>query len=302
MTASTAVVIVGYHRPEPLRRSVPSLIAAGLEVVVVNVEADPEVAQLALDAGAVEVPIVDNVGFAAAVNAGVQAARAPVVIFMNDDLTVGPEALMRLADLVHSGACSVAVPAVVNAAGSREPTISALPTVGRLFLEWTLTPDHRPPGMPRLGVQKWREPSSRERVQAATAAIVACRRTLLVGLPLPTAYFLYWEESEWFWHLHRQGVDVWYEPSVVVRHDGGRDDLRAVKAMLLARNAVRCVRRTQGRAAAGLAWPVVVLWNGRLLLTAFVRAVLRPSPRRRQDLQVRLAGFGAACRSGTEVA
>jgi len=300
-TDGADVVIVAYHRPEPLRRSVPSLLAAGFGVVVVNVESDAQVAQVARDAGAIEVPLVSNSGFAAAVNAGVLAATAPLVVFMNDDLTVDPSGLVMLADLVRAGTCGVVVPAVVNRSGDCEPTILALPSVGRLLLEWMLTPDHRPKGVPRLGVQKWRQPTERERILAASATIVACRRQLLVEVPLPAAYFLYWEESEWFWHLRQLDVDVWYEPAVTVQHSGGRDDLRSAKAILLARNAVRCVRRTQGRAAAAAAWPVVVLWNGRLLVTALVRAALRPSPGSRRDIGVRLAGLGAACRSVVEV-
>jgi len=296
------VVIVAYHRPEPLRRSVPALLAAGLGVVVVNVEEDAEVSGVAQSAGAVEVPTAGNVGFAAAVNAGVRVATAPIVVFMNDDVMVDPRGLVKIADLVRTGTCSVVVPAVVNEAGEREPTISALPSVGRLLVEWALTPDHRPTGAPKLGIHKWREPVARERILAASATVVACRRDLLVEFPLPTAYFLYWEESEWFWLLHRRGVDVWFEPAVAVQHDGGRDDLRPAKAILLARNAVRCVRRTQGRVAAAVAWPVVVLWNGRLLFTALLRFALRPSPGSRSAVHVRLAGFGAACRSVAEIA
>jgi len=270
--------------------------------VVVNVEEDADVSDVVQGAGALEVPTARNVGFAAAVNFGVAAATAPVVVFMNDDVTVDPNALVTLSDLVRSGTCSVVVPAVVNGAGVPEPTISALPSVGRLLAEWMLTPDRRPAGVPRFGIQKWRQPVTRERIMAASATVVACRRELVVGLPLPAAYFLYWEESEWFWHLRRRGVDVWFEPAVTVQHHGGRDDLRSAKASLLARNAVRCVRRTQGRAAAAAAWPVVVLWNGRLLLTAVVRALLRPSSHSRHDIGVRLAGLGAACRSLAEVA
>ena len=121
------VIIVAYHRPEPLRLSVPAMLAEGFGVVVVNVEEDPEVAAVVDDAGAVEVGIRANVGFAAAVNAGVLAATAPVVVFMNDDLSVDPSALVALTDLIATGTCSVVVPSVWNGAGALEPTISALP-------------------------------------------------------------------------------------------------------------------------------------------------------------------------------
>ena len=44
-------------------------------------------------------------------------------------------------------------------------------------------------------------------------------------------------------------------PDAVCVHDGGRDDVRPDKSRLLARNAVRCIRRTQGRRSAALAVP-----------------------------------------------
>lgn len=301
MASRADVVIVAFHRPRPLRATVPALLAAGFGVVVVNVEADLEVTAILRESAAIEVPTEGNVGFGAAVNAGVAATSAGIVVFMNDDVSLAPDAIMTLCTLVAAGTCSVVVPAVTSGGDRREPTISALPSVGRLLVEWALTPDHRPKHLPLMGIQKWRSPVQRERIVAASAVVVACRRDVLVDLPLPSAYFLYWEESEWFWHLNRKGIDVWYEPAAEVRHAGGRDDLRPAKAELLARNAVRCVRRTQGRAAAALAWPVVLLWNARLVAAALARVGLRPSDRTRQDLRARLAGLRSAWRSVGEV-
>src|SRR5438132_410075 len=74
----------------------------------------------------------------------------------------------------------------------------------------------------RLHVEKWRDPIGAERIDAASAAVVATRRSLLTEVPLPEQYFMYWEESEWFWRLHRRGAVVQVRPEVVCRHDGGR--------------------------------------------------------------------------------
>ena len=84
-------------------------------------------------------------------------------------------------------------------------------------------------------------------------------------------------------------------------HDGGRDDVRPQKSALLARNAVRCVRRTQGRARAVAAWLVVVAWNARLVVVDGIRAGLRPAGPRRRRLDARLAGLAAAAGSWREV-
>jgi GT2 family glycosyltransferase len=144
-------------------------------------------------------------------------------------------------------------------------------------------------------VEKWRRPRHTERVRAGTAATVAVRTDLLRDAPLPEEYFLYWEEIEWFWRLRELGAYVVLVPEVTVVHDGGRDDIRPEKSRLLARNAVRCVRRTQGVRAALAAYAVVVLWNLRLLVGDVVRA----KPRGR--LAARFAGLQAALGSWIEV-
>jgi hypothetical protein len=70
-----------------------------------------------------------------------------------------------------------------------------------------------------------------------------------------------------------------------VVHTGGRDDVRREKSMLLSRNAVRCVRRTQGRWRAGAAFAAVIVWQLRLVTVAVVR---------RRMVEARLAGLWAA--------
>src|SRR5579884_1895882 len=253
-------VVVAFHRPEPLRRLLETLRHPDVEVVVVNVEADAEVAAAAAQARVACVSVDENCGYAAAVNRGVARCDAPLVAFMNDDLEAGATALLSLAAVVDSGRADVCVPQVLDADGGREPSIAALPTPAGLLKEWALLPDRPVAALRRLAVQKWRAPATPERVDAAAAVVVVARRELLEAEPLPEDYFLYWEESEWFWRLCRRGAVVEYEPQVQVRHRGGRDDVRAAKSALLARNAVRCVRRTQGRGRAALAWLVVLLW------------------------------------------
>jgi GT2 family glycosyltransferase len=291
-TPLVTCVIVAYHRPEPLARLLDGLRDPGIEVVVVNVDGDPDVAVVA---GERAVPLVGNPGYAAAVNAGARTACGPVVVFLNDDVEVEAGAVLSLAATVSSKEADVALPCVLDGTGRREPTIAPLASPRTLFREWFLLPD-RPPALLRgriTGVQKWRAPVSPERVDAAAATVVAVSASLLRRIPLPEEYFLYWEESDWFWRLKAAGARVLYDPGVTVRHAGGRDDVRPAKSRLLARNAVRCVRRTQGRPAALLAGPVVVLWNFRLVAADGLRSLAgsRPAAAR---LPARAGGLVAA--------
>lgn len=285
---SVAAVVIAFHRPESLRVLLADL--AGIDVVVVNIDNDAAVAAVANDAGAAVVAVAGNPGYAAGVNRGAAATDADVVVFMNDDLRMSAAALRALADTVAAGGADVALPALL-ADGAPERTIAALPTPARLAIEWAVLPD-RP--LFSLGrVEKWRTPTGPEQVDAAAATVVAVRAELLRDEPLPETYFLYWEESEWFWRLRDRGARVVYRPDVVVEHRGGRGDIRPEKSALLARNAVLCVRRTQGRVAAALAVPVVVLWNLRLFVTALAR---------RRHVRARWAGLRAALGSWSVVA
>jgi len=280
-------VVVAYHRPQPLRALAASLVNAGAEVLVVNVEDDPEVASVAIEAGAQHLPVATNVGFAAGVNMGAKSATRPYAVFLNDDLALDAGAVGRTVQVLRDGAADVAVPRVETPEGALEPTVAALPTFARFVLEWCLLPDHAPSWLRWLPVEKWRRPSAREAIDAASAVLVATTRQLLLRHPLPEVYFLYWEESEWFYRLKRAGFRTAYEPAAVVRHAGGRTDVRAEKDVLLTRNALRCLRRTQGRVAAGAAVPAVLVWRLRLV----VLAGLLPSQRRL--FRSRLAGLRA---------
>lgn len=289
---SITCVVVAYHRPEALARLLRAL-GDTHERIVVNVEDDPDVAVVAASEGAKLVCVEGNPGFAAAVNAGVRSATGQLVAFMNDDLAVSGDGLEDLGMVVASGAAEVVVPGIRDSSGARERTIAALPSPLRILVEWALLPDDPVAILRWLPIQKWRDPQSVERVQAASAALVLTTRDLLQAEPLPECYFMYWEEAEWFWKLDRSGKVTLYDPRVEATHAGGRHDVRPEKSRLLARNAVRCVRRTQGRPAAMGAWVSVVLWNLRLVAVALARGVTRHDGRP-SHLRARLAGLGAA--------
>jgi GT2 family glycosyltransferase len=286
-------VVVAFHRPAALERALAAVGAhPELDVVVVNVEADAEVAAVARAAGARHVDVEGNPGFGPCVNLGAAEAAHAVVVFGNDDLTTTWDDLQRLVAPVAAGSCDVAVPGIRNGEGEVEPTIAALATPGTLALEWLALPDRPPRAIRWPRVQKWRRPTGPEDVDAATAALVAVRADLLVAEPMPEAYFLYWEEQEWFWRLAGRAARVSYRPEARVVHDGGRADVRPAKSRLLATNAVRCIRRTQGRRAAALALPVVVLWNVRLLVVDAARDRLGSGTRQR--VAARRAGLAGA--------
>jgi GT2 family glycosyltransferase len=267
-------IIVCFHRPESLRPTLAALEDPRVEVIVVNMEADPEIAEVAKDC--VHIPIDGDPGFATGMNLGASRASSEYVVAMNDDLLIELEDLFALRELVVTGEADVALPAILDVEGKVEPTIKALPTPGALFREWLVLPDHpieRLNG--RIRIEKWRQPTQPEEVQAAGTPVMATTKTLLAQHPMPDDYFLYWEEIEWFWHLREEGKRILYVPQLRARHLGGRQEISAFKSKLITRNAVRCVRRTQGRSAAVQAASIMLAYNLRLVGLAAARKALR---------------------------
>ena len=297
---AATVVVVAFHRAMEAERLVGLLRSPKIQLVLVNVDSDPVVAAAAHGADVVDLP--GNPGYAAAINSAVARARGDAVVFMNDDVVVDSATVLEMTAALKRSGAAVVVPRVIDVAGNTEGTIMALPTPPALFREWALLPDRPLAGLARwLRVEKWRRPTVPEPVEAATAAVVAARRDVLVAHPLPEDYFLYWEEAEWFWRLREAGLVVEFHPECVASHRGGRDDIRPAKSELLARNAVRCVRRTQGRGSATVAYLVVILWQLRLTATAVARR-LTGRAAAPTELRSRLAGLLAGIASVRELA
>jgi GT2 family glycosyltransferase len=260
-------VIVAYHRPADVAKLVQGLTDPRIQVVVVNVENDPQVRTVQCDT---MVAADSNIGFAAAVNRGVAAAGSGVVVFMNDDVVASAKDVWWLAQRVLKGQADVAVPLVTGQdgrleLGSRVP----LGLARRMLLK----------GMP--------VPSQPIEIDAAWAPMVAVRTELVRMIPVPEDYFLYWEEFDWFYQLRKRGARVELNPLVRIKHLGGPDTVRPDKSRLLARNAVRCVSRTRGRGAAVRAWPVVCCWQMQLLTRSLMA-------RRASTARAHAAGVWAA--------
>jgi hypothetical protein len=268
-------VIVAYHRPVALERLVRTLSDPRVEIVIVNVENDPDVGRVTCDR---MVPVASNIGYGGAVNRGVAASGADVVVFMNDDVAVASASdVVRLADRIRMGRTDVAIPLVARTDGRLElGTRAPLRLARRMLLR----------GMPI--------PSRPVMVDAAWAPLVAVRPEVIRAVPMPEDYFLYWEEFDWFYQLRKRATRVELNPSVRVTHSGGPEDVRPEKSRLLARNAIRCVRRTRGRSAAFRAWPVVVLWQLQLLVKSLVE-------RRGRGAHAHAAGVRAAFGAWREV-
>lgn len=219
-----AVVIVNYRSADLVSRCLEAVDPAAERVVVDNASADGSVERLR--ARHADVRIVErdrNDGFAAGVNAGFAATRAPIVVLLNPDCVPRPGALERLrARLEASPAAGVVAPRLVNADGSPQAgAYRRFPGLGLLALELCLPLGHVAQRYPRLDPYRadLRRLTDGARIAHATGAALAIRRAAYDAAgPFDEGYFLYLEETEWQQRVHSAGYAVEVVPSAEVVH------------------------------------------------------------------------------------
>lgn len=193
-----SIVVPTRGRPEQLRSCLETLAAqepAGIFEIVVVDDGSPDPA--AIEAATVSVPTATIVrlggrGPAAARNAGVAAARAPIVCFTDDDCEPVPGWLGTLLRPIEAGAAASAGPTVVPA------TSDGFARATQLIVDRLVT------GSPSGFV-----PTSN----------LACARRVLGEVPFDERFPLYAEDRDWCARLHAAGHEyVWVPEAVVVHH------------------------------------------------------------------------------------
>lgn len=226
MASSLAVVIVSYNAADVLVRTIESARRAvegmAAEILVVDNDSPDGSA----DVVAAKFPDVrlfrrPNLGFAAGVNHGVAATAADTVLLLNPDCFMDAAALVRCLDTLHSSRDIAAVSCrMVDEAG--EPMLSArpFPTLATYFRERVAGPEP----YPEVGV-----PPQPVDIDSATGAFVLLTRRAWNEIgPFDEGFFLYFEETEWFWRAHRAGWRVVHEPRATVVHLGAQSTRKGV--------------------------------------------------------------------------
>ena len=267
-----SAVVVNYRSAELTVACVASLRAQGVsEIVVVDgasgddcrsrlAVADPDAEFVALEA---------NRGYGAAANAGVARTTGWAVLVCNPDLIVGAGAVAVLASALARPTVGVAGPRIDQPDGTRYPSARAFPSLadaaGHGFVG-LVTTDNRwsrrylRAGSTEAGPVDW-----------VSGACFAARRDAWDQVDgFDEAYFMFMEDVDLCWRLHRRGWEVVYEPGATVVHLEGASRASAPYRMILAhhRSLLRYGWRTAaGReramfpvVAAGLGIRTVLLW------------------------------------------
>src|SRR5262245_47938697 len=252
--ARVAVVLVTYNSGDVLPGALDSLAMTGvrLEAVIVADNASQDdsvkVAESAVNLPVRVVQMGRNAGYAAAINAGIAALdldAIDAVFVMNPDCRLRPDTLALLTADVKRPPYGIAVPRLLNADGSLQPSGRRAPSVGRAAAEAVIG------GKAAGRIGRLSELVTDPKVyEQAGPAVWATGAAMLISVrlvrelgPWDESFFLYSEETEYCLRAADHGHHLWYDPAAVAVHIGGQATVNPALAALTVVNKVRLFRR-----------------------------------------------------------
>ena len=166
----------------------------------------------------------ENLGLASGWNAGMAVVSGRYFLLLNADAWLTDGSLARLVAFAdeHPGAAVVA-PRLSNPDGSLQRSVRGFPTPWRLATEYfflrKLAPHSRLLNAFYAG--GFDHDEAREVEWAMGSAFLVRREACdAVGL-FDEAFFLFSEETDWFYRFHQAGWAIWFVPAAEVVHVGG---------------------------------------------------------------------------------
>jgi N-acetylglucosaminyl-diphospho-decaprenol L-rhamnosyltransferase len=272
---SASAVVVNYNAGKSLTDCVASLRQASINEIVVVDNCSTDGSITTLESEYPEVRIVRlqrNRGFGAGANVGVAATRGQSVLVCNPDLVLEPSCLVRLeAVLASRPDVAIAGPRLLTADGETYPSARTFPSLsdslGHAFLG-LIRPDNRFTARYKM---RDLDRSHATDVDWVSGACFLARRDAFESVGgFDEAYFMYVEDVDLCWRLHRAGWAVRYEPAASVTHLQGLSTARHPYRMIAAhhRSLLRFAARSSRGSrrallplvAAGLLVRMVLAW------------------------------------------
>ena len=198
-----SAVIVNYESGSRLSECIRSLgeQPALLETIVVDNGSTDGSASAALRSFP-EIVLVDpgrNLGFAAGANAGAREARGELLLFLNPDVQLAPQAVERLANAFQSADVAVAGPKL------------ELDRVGGVEFGNTIDPLGYPVALS----------SPTTPLYVSGCSLMTSRDVFDELGGFDERFFMFVEDVDYCWRALLRGWDVRVVPAAVARHDGG---------------------------------------------------------------------------------
>jgi GT2 family glycosyltransferase len=222
-----------------------------------------------------------NVGFACANNKAIVQSQGEYILLLNPDTVVHDDGLAQLVQFLDAHPqAGVAGSRLLNPDGSLQVSCAPFPTLSREL--WRMLHLDRLSAYGVCAMHRWSLEQPRQ-VDAVQGASLLVRRALLdqVGL-LDEEYFMYTEEIDLCYRIHRAGWQIYWVPASRVTHYGGQSTRLVASDMFLHLylSKVQYVRKHHGAASANL-YKVVLAGSGLLrLLVSPLAWLQRPAVRR----------------------
>jgi GT2 family glycosyltransferase len=242
-----AIVIVTYNSAYDIDRLLdslsPSAIGLTTRIVVVDngsVDETVKLVQNRPDVLCVETGA--NLGYAGGINVGrLHASEYRSICVLNPDLVLQPGALSEMYAALKDPDVGAVVPALLDSAGDRYPSLRREPTVVRALGDALLGARiiHRSGWLSEI-VYRDRDYEIRHSTDWATGAamLVSAACDQAVG-PWDESFFLYSEEVDYARRIRAAGFRMDYVPAAQARHRGAGSGQSAELYALLAVNRIR---------------------------------------------------------------
>ena len=216
-----AIVVVAYNDAGDLPSSVGSALAqrgVSAEVLVVDNASSDGSRDVAARAGARVLEMPENVGFAAAMNAGIEATTARYILALNPDCRLELDFAATLA--ARLDACPDAGSASGRLLRTEGPDLSPSAILDSAGIVFTRSGRHFDRGAGLLAAGRFER---EEEVAGASGAAGFYRRSALEHAKISTGYFdadffLYREDADLAWRLSNLGWKCLYVPAAVAAH------------------------------------------------------------------------------------
>ncbi|HZZ98436.1 MAG TPA: glycosyltransferase [Candidatus Saccharimonadia bacterium] len=201
-----SIIIVEYKSGEHLKTLLSVLPKrAGVEIIVIDNS-------------------IDNIGYGAALNKGMQRAKGKYFLLMNPDVVIDEKSINVLASYLDKHAkVGLVGPQLHNSDGSIEQSSAQLPTpltaaVAFSFLN-RLFPNN--PISQRFWIKDWKRDSTRE-VGIISGAVMMVRASAMKELGgFDPKFFLYWEEHDLCNQMQKAGYKIVYLAEAKAKHIQG---------------------------------------------------------------------------------
>lgn len=296
--AQIAIVIVSYNTRELLLEALASVIKStdgtSLELVVVDNASDDG----SLEAARAAFPQVmalgnaTNRGFGAACNQAIEATRAPLILLLNSDARLTPDALRALANCMHQyehcGAAGCRLinergEAVTNTRNFLTPLNQALEMASpaRGVIWHSLYRTHRP----RVTADQ-----TDCSVDWIDGACLMLRRAALAEVGwFDERFFMYSEDEDLCYRLKESGWTICYTAAGTAMHRGAASSRQDRAAMLehFYRSQMLFLTKHRGRAA-------LLVYKLAMQATLMLKRLLHPAKARRAECRDRLLALNRA--------